>query len=346
MELLFFTYNYELIRPEGILQEIVPAVTFFEGQAYSNSIYFYITIALITVLFIFHVLIQSRLLRKTRRLLIEKENALAQIEKHRSELESRAKDINDSLNYAQRIQEALLPSEEYFRKYFKDSFIFFKPKDIVSGDFYWIDEKGDKIFIAAADCTGHGVPGALMSMIGIEIIEKTINIDNIEKPSEILSVLNRELEKTFSREKNIGTIIRDGMDIGLCVIDRTKKKLEYAGAFFPLYLIRDDTLMELKDDKIIIGMNPSDIPYTDHEIDIREGDMFYIFSDGYPDQFGGESNKKFMYRRFRYLLMTIHNFPVADQKAILEDNMKTWMNGNTQIDDIMVIGFRPVEKGS
>lgn len=274
---------------------------------------------------------------------MEKDQALDMIEKHKSDLESRAKDINDSLNYAQRIQEALLPSEEYFRKYFRDSFIYFKPKDIVSGDFYWIGEKGDKVFIAAADCTGHGVPGALMSMIGIEIIEKTINIDNIEKPSHILSVLNKELEKTFSREKNIGTIIRDGMDIGLCVIDRRKRKLEYAGAFFPLYLIRDDALIELKDDKIIIGMNPTDLPYTNHEMEIRKGDMFYIFSDGYPDQFGGSENKKFMYRRFRYLLMTIHDFPVADQKAILEDNMKTWMNGNIQIDDIMVIGFKPLD---
>ena len=141
--------------------------------------------------------------------------------------------MTDSLIYAQRIQEALLPSEAYFRKHFKDSFIFFKPKDIVSGDFYWIGEKGDKVFVVAADCTGHGVPGALMSMIGLEIIEKTINEDNIETPSQILAVLNKGLEKTFSREKNIGTIIRDGMDIGLCVIDKKKKKIFYSGAFFP-----------------------------------------------------------------------------------------------------------------
>lgn len=306
---------------------------------------FIITVTGIVVTFILLLtVIQTYNLRKTRRLLSEKEVALREIEKHKSELENRAKDINDSLNYAQRIQEALLPSEDYFKKYFRDSFIYFKPKDIVSGDFYWIGEKGDKVFIAAADCTGHGVPGALMSMIGIEIIEKTINVENIERPSKILSVLNRELEKTFSREKNIGTIIRDGMDIGLCVVDRRLKKLEYAGAFFPLYLIRDNTLIELKDDKIIIGMNPSDAAYTNHEIDLKDGDMFYIFSDGYPDQFGGSANKKFMYRRFRYLLMTIHEFPVADQKAILEDNMKNWMNGNIQVDDIMVIGFRPLKK--
>jgi serine phosphatase RsbU (regulator of sigma subunit) len=288
------------------------------------------------------VMIQTRTLLKTRKLLKEKEQAIEVIELQKVELELKDKNITDSLIYAQRIQEALLPSESYFRKHFEDSFILFKPKDIVSGDFYWIGEKKDKIFVVAADCTGHGVPGALMSMIGLNLIETTINEDNIEIPSRILEVMNKGLEKTFSREKNIGTIIRDGMDIGLCVIDRKRKKVEYAGAFFPLYLIRDDSLIEIAADKIIIGMNPDGLKYTDHEIDLLDDDIFYIFSDGYVDQFGGSENKKFMYRRFRYLLMTIHSFPVNDQKAILEENIKTWMGLNEQVDDMMVIGFRPL----
>jgi serine phosphatase RsbU (regulator of sigma subunit) len=287
-------------------------------------------------------MIQTRTLVKTRKLLREKEQALELIELQKVELELKDKNITDSLIYAQRIQEALLPSETYFRKHFEDSFIFFKPKDIVSGDFYWIGEKGDKVFVVAADCTGHGVPGALMSMIGLKIIEKTINEDNIEIPSKILAVMNIGLEKTFSREKNIGTIIRDGMDIGLCIIDRKRKKVEYAGAFLPLYLIRDGSIVEIMADKIIIGMNPEGQPYTDHEIDLLDNDIFYIFSDGYVDQFGGSENKKFMYRRFRYLLLTIHSFPVNDQKAILEENIKTWMGLNEQVDDMMVIGFRPL----
>ena len=298
---------------------------------------------IISIILLF-ILSQTRILVKTRKLLREKELAYALIELQKVELEMRDKDITDSLIYAQRIQEALLPSESYFRNHFADSFILFKPKNIVSGDFYWIGEKGDKIFIVAADCTGHGVPGALMSMIGLEIVEKTINEDNIEIPSKILAVMNKGLEKTFSREKNIGTIIRDGMDIGLCVIDRIRKKVQYAGAFFPLYLIRNGSLVEILADKIIIGMNPDGLPYTDHEIDLMEDDIFYIFSDGYVDQFGGTENKKFMYRRFRYLLLTIHNFPVNDQKTILDDNMKTWMGTNEQVDDIMVIGFRPLIK--
>ncbi|HZY24207.1 MAG TPA: SpoIIE family protein phosphatase [Bacteroidales bacterium] len=315
-------------------------ITILPAATYHFLLYGTIIVSII-LLFI---LSQTRILVKTRKLLKEKEQAYELIELQKVELELRDKNITDSLLYAQRIQEALLPSESYFRNHFADSFILFKPKNIVSGDFYWIGEKGDKIFIVAADCTGHGVPGALMSMIGLEIVEKTINEDNIEIPSKILAVMNRGLEKTFSREKNIGTIIRDGMDIGLCVIDRVRKKVQYAGAFFPLYLIRNGSLVEILADKIIIGMNPDGHPYTDHELDLVEDDIFYIFSDGYVDQFGGSENKKFMYRRFRYLLLTIHNFPVNDQKAILEENIRTWMGSNEQVDDIMVIGFRPLIK--
>jgi serine phosphatase RsbU (regulator of sigma subunit) len=310
-------------------------------SAYSPFQFIFYGVLLVSVVF-FLVMSQTKILVKTRRLLREKEQALKVIELQKFELELKDKNNTDSLIYAQRIQEALLPSETYFRKHFEDSFILFKPKDIVSGDFYWIGEKDEKIFVVAADCTGHGVPGALMSMIGLEIVEKTINVDNIEIPSKILAVMNKGLEKTFSREKNIGTIIRDGMDIGLCVIDRKRRKVEYAGAFLPLYLIRDGSLVEISADKIIIGMNPDGLPYTDHELDLLADDIFYIFSDGYVDQFGGSENRKFMYRRFRYLLMTIHNFPVNDQKAILEENIKTWMGVNEQVDDMMVIGFRPL----
>jgi Serine phosphatase RsbU, regulator of sigma subunit len=323
----------------------MPVDNIFPGSissSYASPLHLilYSIVAIASILLL--VILQTRTLVKTRKLLREKEQALNLIEMQKGELELKDKDITDSLIYAQRIQEALLPSEAYFRKHFEDSFILFKPKNIVSGDFYWIGEKDEKIFVVAADCTGHGVPGALMSMIGLEIVEKTINEENIEVPSKILAVMNRGLEKTFSREKNIGTIIRDGMDIGLCVIDRKRKKVEYAGAFLPLYLIREGSLIEIPADKIIIGMNPEGTSYTDHELDLKENDIFYIFSDGYVDQFGGSENKKFMYRRFRYLLLTIHSFPINDQKSILEENIRTWMGVNEQVDDMMVIGFRPL----
>ncbi|TAL66152.1 MAG: hypothetical protein EPN88_08935 [Bacteroidetes bacterium] len=339
MVLIYLTYSYELIIKglpisDGLYAGIINS---------SPTLYQLILYSVLSIAFVYLIVMsQTKSLISTRKLLKEKEKALNLMEEQKAELELREKNTTDSLIYAQRIQEALLPSEAYFRKHFEDSFIFFKPKNIVSGDFYWIGEKGDKIFIVASDCTGHGVPGALMSMIGLEIVEKTINEDNIETPSKILAVLDRGLEKTFSREKNIGTIIRDGMDIGLCVIDRRRKKIEYAGAFFPLYLIRNNSLIEVKGDKIIIGMNPGGAKYTDHELDLMDDDIFYMFSDGYVDQFGGSENRKFMYRRFRYLLLTIHRFPVNDQKSILDENIKTWMGRNIQVDDIMVIGFRPL----
>jgi serine phosphatase RsbU (regulator of sigma subunit) len=343
MGMVCLTYNYYFLV-NGVL---TPGIVSNSGIINPADTYsrFILYGALVIAFVYWLVRSQTRALIKTRKLLKEKEQAIELIEKQKIELELRDKNMTDSLIYAQRIQEALLPSEVYFRKHFKDSFIFFKPKDIVSGDFYWIGEKGDKVFVVAADCTGHGVPGALMSMIGLEIIEKTINEDNIESPSHILAILNKGLEKTFSRGKNIGTIIRDGMDIGLCVIDKKRKKVFYSGAFFPLYLIRNNSLTEIKGDKIIIGMNRENLPYTEHELDLLDKDILYIFSDGYIDQFGGAENRKFMYRRFRYLLLSIHSFPVKDQKSILEENIKTWIGKNEQVDDIMVIGFRPMSTG-
>jgi serine phosphatase RsbU (regulator of sigma subunit) len=328
------------------------ALRFFDSAGldildYNRSPYRFILYAALVISFVYLLVrLQTGILIKTRKLLREKEQALDVIDQQKMELEIREKNLTDSLIYAQRIQEALLPSETYFRKHFEDSFIFFKPKDIVSGDFYWIGEKDERIFVVAADCTGHGVPGALMSMIGHEIVENTINENSIMVPSQVLSVLNKGLEKTFNREKNIGTIIRDGMDVGICIIDKKNKKLIYSGAFFPLYVIRNKTLTELKGDKIIIGMNPEGSPYTDHEYDLQDDDILYIFSDGYVDQFGGAENKKFMYRRFRYLLLSIHGFPFNDQKAILDENIRNWMGKNVQVDDMMVIGFRPMGKGS
>jgi serine phosphatase RsbU (regulator of sigma subunit) len=285
---------------------------------------------------------QTFTLIRTRKLLSEKEQSLFQLQYQMTELASKNKNITDSLIYAQRIQEALLPSEDYFRGYLRESFIFYKPKDIVSGDFFWIEKKEDKIFIIAADCTGHGVPGALMSMIGHELLDKIINVDNVLQPSRILEILSKGLEKIFSREKNVGTIIHDGMDIAICVVDRLNKRIQFSGAFLSLYIIRDNRLIELKGDKYFIGMTPPGVSYTNTEMELMKDDMMYLFSDGYIDQFGGSDNKKFMYRRFRYLLMTIYHFPVEDQKSILEENIKTWMGGNGQIDDMLVIGFKPL----
>ena len=280
--------------------------------------------------------------KTARALLEEKNHALNMIENQNVVLKQKEKDITDSLIYAQRIQEARLPSEKYFRKHFPSSFIFLKPRDIVSGDFYLIGEKKQWIYIIAADCTGHGISGALMSMIGMEIIEKAMNECDITKPSKILSYIDESLEKIFSHEKSRGDVIMDGMDVGVCAINKQERKIIYSGALFPMYIISDNSLTQIKADKVIIGMNPDRLSYTDHEINIKENDVLYLFSDGYADQFGGAENKKFMYRRFRYLLLNIHKFNAEDQKLILEENLENWMGDSPQVDDIMVIGFKPL----
>jgi len=345
--LVLYRLMIQIILTYNLLQRHCLSPAFGESLTYGllkqlilpHSLVYYIALVLLLICII--IAIYAIQFRRIRRVLMEKEEALKLIGIQKVELEFREKGITDSLVYAKRIQEALLPSELYFRKHFQESFIFFKPKDIVSGDFYWIGEKNERVFIVAADCTGHGVPGALLSMIGREIIEKTINEENIIAPSQVLAVLDKSLEKTFSREKNVGAVIRDGMDLGLCVVDKRRRVLSFSGAFFPLYLIRDNSLTEIKGDRIVLGMNPDGIRYSDNELELQDDDIFYLFSDGYVDQFGGLENKKYMYRRFRYLLRTIHGFPAETQKSILNESIIKWQGKNVQVDDMMVIGFKP-----
>lgn len=306
------------------------------------SIYVYIAMLVIMFTFLVILFILTNRIGKLRKEDKEKVKRIDSLEQQKVKLEIKDRDITDSLIYAQRIQEALLPSEGFLKESFKDFFVFFKPRDIVSGDFYWIGEKGNKIFFVAADCTGHGVPGALMSMIGMEILDKAINENKIENPSVILEIMNINLAKTFNKKSHSKSVIRDGMDLGLIVIDCENKKLDFSGAFFPLYLIRNNHLIEYKGDKVILGIDSSETKYRTQTINLEEDDIIYLFSDGYADQFGGVGNKKFMYRRFRYLLSTINQFPMADQKVILEDNIRTWMGGNPQVDDMMVIGIKPL----
>lgn len=308
----------------------------------ATSIYHYIIYFLLVGVVIYLIIrYQTSILIKTKRLLREKEKAYEKIAKQRMELELKNSNITDSLVYASYMQQALLPSEDYFKSVIPESFIFFKPKDIVSGDFYWITRKGHKIFVVAADCTGHGVPGAFISMIGVELLNKLILDQNIQLPSEILGILSKGIARTFGDESEHGSaLLKDGMDIGLCLIDEKKAELQYSGAFFPLYIIRDNKLTEIKGDRMSVGV-PGEMPFTNKTMKIEPGDIIYLFSDGYADQFGGPNNKKFMYRRFRHLLLTIHKFPADEQKAIIHDSMETWRKDIEQVDDMIVIGMKP-----
>ncbi|MBE0677565.1 MAG: SpoIIE family protein phosphatase [Bacteroidales bacterium] len=295
----------------------------------------------IIVALIYLAILQFWVLLRTRKHLTEMKSAYDEIDIQRSELQLRNKDLTDSLNYARRIQAALLPAEHHIRKIFNDYFIYYRPKHIVSGDFYWFSERDDKYFIAAADCTGHGVPGALMSMIGLELIQKIINEMKVDDSDQLLLTMNRELESAFFKEESGKALIRDGIEMSMCIIDKKTREMEFSGAFLPVYIVRDDKLIEIKGDKKNVVQSFAMVSFNRSTFRLREGDILYLFSDGYADQFGGPENKKFMYRRLRHILLTISKYPLLDQERILDETITSWMDGHDQIDDMMILGVKP-----
>ncbi len=269
----------------------------------------------------------------------KRESELREINARLLELEYRTKNITDSLVYARHIQDAMLPAESHLKNNFADSFVFFQPRDIVSGDFYWFGHQNGINIIAGADCTGHGVPGALISMLGHNFLNQIIKNENITQPGFILDRLNDLMKNVFSIDGS--QFLRDGMDISICAVDTSKRKLAFAGALSSVYIIADGKLNEIKGDRMFLGAKSSAFSFKTVEMDLTDGASLYMFSDGYADQFGGPENKKFMYRRFKYLLTTINNLPMSQQKLILSDTINKWIgNNNTQIDDILVIGIK------
>lgn len=306
-----------------------------------NPVINYAIAVFIIVALIYLAILQFWVLLRTRKHLTEMKSAYDEIDIQRSELQLRNKDLTDSLNYARRIQAALLPAEHHIRKIFTDYFIYYRPKHIVSGDFYWFSERDDKYFIAAADCTGHGVPGALMSMIGLELIQKIINEMKVDDSDQLLLTMNRELESAFFKEESGKVLIRDGIEMSMCIIDKKTREMEFSGAFLPVYIVRDDKLIEIKGDKKNVVQSFAMVSFNRSTFRLREGDILYLFSDGYADQFGGPENKKFMYRRLRHILLTISKYPLMDQERILDETITSWMDGHEQIDDMMILGVKP-----
>jgi len=256
------------------------------------------------------------------------------------EIEEQKRHIEDSIHYAKRIQNAILPPDEFVRDNLKEHFIFYLPKDIVSGDFYWLSKKGGKVLIAAVDCTGHGVPGAFMSIVGHDQLNYSVNVVGARSPAEILNALNKGVTRTL-RQSRTEISVKDGMDIALCSIDFEKKKLEYAGAFNPLYLIRNNELQEFKADRMPIGIyHGKETAFSNNEIKLQKGDCLYIFSDGYIDQIGGDKGKKFLSKTMKKILLSIHKESMPKQKEILNHTLNQWMGRYQQVDDILVIGIR------
>jgi len=263
------------------------------------------------------------------------------IEKQKEEIEEQKKHIMDSIYYARRIQNAILPSFQHIDSHLKDYFILYMPKDIVSGDFYWMHGTDGLCMIAAVDCTGHGVPGAFMSIVGFNQLNYAVSVKNARSAGSIMDELNAGVIATLNENLNDSSI-KDGMDMALCVFDFHAKRVEFAGANNPMLLIRNEEVVTYKGDRFPIGVYEGTIPkpFTNIKVDLEDGDCVYLFSDGYPDQFGGPNNKKFMFRRFQGLLREVHTLPMAQQKEILLQRLNDWRGDNEQVDDILVIGIR------
>ncbi len=265
---------------------------------------------------------------------------IRKIRKAKDLLTFQKKQITDSIEYASRIQTAVLPPGEYISKLIPEHFIFYKPRDIVSGDFYWITHKEGKTIIAAVDCTGHGVPGAFMSMLGFAFLNEIVNKSTEIKASAILNQLRDYVKKSLHQTgKDDET--KDGMDIALCIIDTDKLKLQYSGAYNPLYLIRNEKLISLKADRMPIGIHLIEKEsFTNHEIDIQKGDTIYVFTDGYVDQFGGPDARKFKLLPFKEMLLKIKDQSMDEQKRMLEEQFYAWKGDSEQIDDVLVMGIK------
>lgn len=259
--------------------------------------------------------------------------------KEKNELiSSQKQEITDSIRYASRIQSAVLPSPTLLKQELKDHFVLFLPRDIVSGDFYWYTKIGNKMVLTAADCTGHGVPGAFMSMLGVSSLFEIVNKEGILEPAKILNKLRDFIKLTLSQTGKENEQ-KDGMDISLCTLDMDNMRLEWAGAYNPLVLIRNGELTEYKADKMPVAIHVNDHKsFTNHVIELQPNDKFYMFSDGFPDQFGGENGRKYMSKRFKQYLLEIYDKPMHEQKELLYQEHLNWRGELEQIDDIVIFG--------
>jgi len=270
---------------------------------------------------------------------IEKQNSI--IDRAFHELSEKNKDITDSIKYARRIQEAILPPKEVFTKALNNSFVFFKPKDIVSGDFYWLEEYDGNVYFAVVDCTGHGVPGAFMSIVGYNLLKKAIHQNKCNTPADILNQINVDLNETL-RQTFEESSIKDGMEVSLCKWDRTNNELLFSGANTIVYKIEDSKLEIIKGDKHPVGSFYGEAlkPFSNIKIEYKPSTILYLFSDGYADQFGGDKGKKYKYKQLEEFLQNSSNLSMEQQHVALAKEFEEWRGNLEQVDDVCVIGVK------
>jgi len=328
---------------------------FLIQKAWYNTWIFRVAVILIVILaaYLFYIIRigaikaqKNRLEQQVRERTHELEVANTEIEAQRDyarfqrdQIAQQQKSIMDSIHYAQTIQNSLLPSSAMLDNLLGEHFILFKPRDIVSGDFYWVNEQQDHFYVAAADCTGHGVPGAFMSMLGMTLMNEIVNKNPSIDPDQLLNELRRQIILTLHQKGDPGAA-RDGMDLVVCKINKNRQKMQFAGANNPLYLIRDSELTEYKTDKMPVSIHDVMKPFAGHESDLQTNDAVYLFSDGYADQFGGPDNKKLKYRAFKQLLLSNYSGDMRTQGIMLDQAFEKWKGEFQQIDDVVVIGMK------
>jgi serine phosphatase RsbU (regulator of sigma subunit) len=333
-------YNFRIMASNnyGYWNEEPVEYTFTIKPPFWQTTWFIVSCILLAAFIIVSwVKIRERNLIQEKKILEEKvEERTAEVVQKSLEIEEKNRDITASIRYAERIQRAMLPSDDTF----VDTFVLYMPKDIVSGDFYWMCDTGDKMLIAACDCTGHGVPGAFMSIIGHNSLNKVVREYGITRPSAILDQLNAEVVKALT-QRNEETI-NDGMDLTLIAFDRHNFSLEFAGAYNPIYVVRKGEVLTYKGDRFPIGMSSLQMKknFQNQIVDIQPGDMIYMSSDGYADQFGTPESKKFKSGNVKKLLSEIWHLPLNEQREILEKAILDWKGDLPQVDDIMLIGTR------
>lgn len=266
--------------------------------------------------------------RKTNEKLLEKQKAIT---------EEKNKDIMDSIMYAKHLQDAILPPYSLIKQYLPDSFVLYKPKDIIAGDFYWMEKVDDLILISAADCTGHGVPGALVSVVCSIALNRAVKEFHITEPGKLLDKVRELVLETFEKSEST---VHDGMDISLCCINTLTGKIQWSGAYNSLLYIQNKTLLEISADKQPVGKSDTSSPFKTHTLKLQHGDSLYLFTDGYSDQFGGEKGRKFMYHQFQETLLSLVDLSMENQKDKLEAVFGTWKGSLEQVDDILIIGIR------
>ncbi len=283
---------------------------------------------------------ERKLLKYNKQLEDKVEERTQEIQKQKEQIEYKNQEITDSLNYASQIQSAVLPPLKIIDNSVSDSFVLNKPRDIVSGDFYWANRVNGQLVVTAADCTGHGVPGAFLSMLGVTFLNEITNKMNHLEANTILEKLRRRVIKSMHQEGYDKKRL-DGIDLSLVVLDLKSKELQFSGANNPIYIIRNGELTEFKGDRMPIGIHSLlDKPFTNHKIEVKENDIIYMFSDGFIDQFGGQYGRKFLSRNFKALLTEISGQPLIDQKNILYETLKMWKGNRDQLDDILVVALK------